>query len=69
VYIVGEDFLDISKLNNLTEQEKEQALKILKEFSKEGVSKTYTDLLYSDYNEIPVDIETFLTSDDYLGKA
>ena len=61
--------MDISKLNNLTEQEKEQALKILKEFSKEGVSKTYTDLLYSDYNEVPVDIETFLTSDDYLGKA
>jgi len=54
---------------NLNEQEKQAVLKILKEFAKDGVSKTYTDLLYSDYKEIPVDIETFLTDDRYLGQA
>ncbi len=55
--------------DNLSEQEKELALNILKEFSKEGKSKTYTNLLYEDYKEIPVDIETFITDDRYLGQS
>lgn len=59
--------LDI--LNNLSDKEKEVALNILKEFSKDGVSQTYTDLLYKDYKEIPVDIETFITDDRYLGQS
>ena len=61
--------MNLEKLKNLNEQEKEVALKILKELSEKGVSQTYTDLLYADYNEIPVDIETFLSDDKYLGKA
>lgn len=62
----GKELLDSL---NLSEQEKKTVLKILKEFANEGVSKTYTDLIYADYKEIPVDIETFLTDDKYLGKA
>lgn len=57
------------ELNGLSEQEKELALQILKQFSQSGKSKLYDDLLYEDYNEIPVDIETFITDDRYLGKA
>ena len=60
----------ISKgFNNLTDKEKELALKILKEMSEEGNSKLYEDLKYAEYKEVPVDIETFLTDDRYLGQA
>lgn len=60
----------ISKeLNNLSERERELALQILKEMSQKGTSQTYEDLKYSEYREIPVDIETFLTDDRYLGQA
>ncbi len=58
-----------SKLDQLPEQARELALKILKEFSEDGASKTYADLVYADYREIPVDIETFLTDDRYMGQA
>ena len=60
----------ISKeLNNLSDKEKELALRILKEMSENGSSQIYEDLKYSEYKEIPVDIETFLTDDRYLGQA
>ena len=58
----------MTNFDNLTEEERKVALKILKEMS-QGQSKTYDNLLYSDYNEIPVDIETFITDDRYLGQA
>lgn len=57
------------KLDNLSEEEKIVALKILKEYSKDGKSQLYDSLVYEDYREIPVDIETFLTDDKYLGIA
>lgn len=57
------------ELDNLTEEEKKYALKILEELSKNGSSKTYDNILYADYREIPVDIETFITDDRYLGRA
>lgn len=47
------------KLNNLTEKEREEALKILKEYYS-GNQNSYRNLLYKDYDEIPVDVETFL---------
>lgn len=56
-------------LDKLSPEEKEQALKILSEYSKTGESKTYQDLLYSDFKEIPVDIETFVDDNRYLGYA
>ena len=56
-------------LKDLSEEEKKEVFKILGEFSKDGESKTYNDLLYEDYKEIPVDIETFLTDNNYLGNA
>ena len=60
---------NIDELNNLSEQEKQIVMNILEEYSKEGSSKTYDTLLQSDFDEIPVDIETFLHDKRYLGNA
>lgn len=57
------------KFNSLTEQEKEYAMRILKQMSTDGASSLYENLLYADYEEIPVDIETFLHDKKYLGNA
>ena len=51
---------DLSALNNLSPEERALALEILKEYSQDGQSAILEDLKYSDYEEIPVDIITFL---------
>ena len=56
-------------LQGLSDTERQEVLKILGEFSNEGNSKSYEDLLYEDYEEIPVDINTFLHDEKYLGKG
>ena len=56
-------------LETLTEDERKIALQILDDFSHEGSSDLYNKLIYADYNEVPVDIETFLKDEQYLGKA
>ena len=58
-----------SLLNELSESEKNEVLKILGELSNQGSSKSYNDFLHKDYEEIPVDIETFLRDPKYLGKG
>ena len=59
---------NLPELQNLSEQERELAISILKEISEKGKSEKLDELKYSEYKEIPVDIETFLTDDRYLGK-
>lgn len=66
--------MDITKLNTealdaLSPAEREVAIKILKEMSESGKSKLYDELLYADYAEIPVDVETFLRDPKYLGNG
>lgn len=56
-------------LNRLTPEEREVALSILGEYSNTGESKIYQDIVHSDYDEVPVDIETFLHDRRYLGNA
>ena len=56
-------------LNTLSAEEKALALSILKEITDNGESKTLSDLVYEDYEEIPVSIEEFLTNPIYLGKG
>lgn len=51
-----------------TEKEKYYLRKILEEIAATGDSQTYRDIWLSDYIEIPVDIDTFLCDDYYLGK-
>lgn len=55
--------------NSSPVKEKEYLKKILEEIAMYGYSETYNQIWLSDYKEIPVDIETFLRSDEYLGKA
>ena len=61
---------DISALNALSEEERAYALKVLADVANtNGNSALFNELKYSDYEEIPVDIETFLKNDTYLGKG
>ena len=60
--------IDPNILNNLSEQEKEVLLKTLSGISK-GDDKLFQSLKYADYDEIPVDIETFLIDKKYLGNG
>ena len=55
-------------MNELTEKEQQEVLKILKEMSN-GDASTYNSLLKEDYEEIPVDIDTFLHDPKYLGRG
>lgn len=59
----------MSNLENLTKEEREAVLKILNEMSTDGNSSTMDSLLYVDWKEIPVDIETFLHDPQYLGRG
>ena len=61
--------IDLSYLDNLSKEEREYAIQILKELSDSGTSQKYDDLLYSDYEEVPVDIVTFLKDPTYLGRG
>ena len=58
----------IEAFNSLSEEEKAKVLSIMGQFSSEGESPLFKSLLYADYKEVPVDIETFLTDDRYFGK-
>ena len=60
---------DLSALNNLSPEERALALEILKEYSQDGQSAILNDLKYSDFEEIPVDIITFITEEKYLGRG
>lgn len=69
--------MDLNNLLKITDDEfqsldtkdQEFVLKILNEYKETGKSKTLDDLYYCDYEEIPVDINTFLHSQKYLGNA
>ena len=60
--------LNSELLSELTEEERSLVLKTLSDLSK-GNSKGYEELIYEDYDEIPVDVETFLYDENYLGNG
>ena len=60
---------NLDELNGLSEEERAIALQILNQMSTEGKSDLYNEFLYDDYEEIPVDIDTFLHDPMYLGKG
>lgn len=62
------DALQFEELQNLSPEEKEYAIKVLKQLS-EGNSELFNKLKYSDYEEVPVDIDTFLHDKKYLGNG
>jgi hypothetical protein len=61
--------LNLDQLNSLSPEERALALEILKEISQEGHSEILDDLKYSDFEEIPVDIMTFISEEQYLGRG
>ena len=56
-------------LSGLTAEERAAAMQILGELADTGESTTLDDLKYSDYEEIPCDIITFITEERYLGRG
>ena len=61
--------INLEQLNKLSPDERALAIEILKEFSQEGHSELLEDLKYSDFEEIPVDIMTFISDERYLGRG
>lgn len=61
--------LHLDELQGLSEQERNLALEILNQYSQQGQSNIYDNLKYQDYEEIPVDIITFMDDPHYLGKG
>ncbi len=70
-YIVYDDLpARISKIfDSCSSEEQEILMKILMELGETGESDTYRKLWLADYKEIPVDIDTFLNDDAYLGRT
>ena len=62
--------LNLEVFDGLSEEEKKVALDILRQYSVEGKSELFDRLKYGgDFDEIPVDIHTFLHDKKYLGNA
>ena len=61
--------IDLKALDNLSPEERALALEILKEYSQDGQSILLEDLKYSDFEEVPVDILTFISDERYLGRG
>ena len=68
---ITQDILDrINQIYAMSNpQEQKYLYQILEEFAKYGYSQTYDDIWLADYIEIPVSVNTFLTSDNFLGKV
>ena len=60
---------EYEQLNGLAPEEREAVLSVLKELAEKGYSDKYNELLYSDYDEVPVDIETFMFDKRFLGNG
>ena len=65
------DIKNINKeqLERLSPEERKIALDILKQYANKGSSDIFNNLVYNDYEEIPVDIETFIDDENYLGNG
>lgn len=62
-------FENLQEFEQLNEEEKKAALKILQEISAKGSSITLNNYMYSDYDEVPVTIHDFMHNKKYLGNA
>ena len=67
--MISNDISQLTELENLSEEERKLVLNILEEYSNSGKSEKYDNLIYEDYEEIPVTIEEFLHNPKYLGKG
>ena len=62
-------FENLQEFEQLNEEEKKAALKILQEISVKGSSDILNNYMYSDYDEVPVTIHDFMHNRKYLGNA
>lgn len=60
---------DLSILDSLSPEERALALEILNELSESGESILFNNLKYEDFEEVPVDILTFISDERYLGRG
>lgn len=62
---------DVSEeeLDALSDEERKILLDMVTEFVSTGSSNTLKSLWYEDYDEVPVDIDTFIDDPDYLGNS
>ena len=56
-------------LASLSEEERQLAVDILREYAESGQSELLAELTTADFDEVPVEIETFLHERKYLGAA
>ena len=63
----NKDSNNLQLLSSLTDEEKAKLQLIVNQISDTGKSPELDNLYYEDYEEIPVDLETFLSSETYLG--
>lgn len=59
--------IDLTLLDSLSPEEKAAALEILRQYAIDGKSELLDDFMYNDFDEVPVDIDTFLDDQRYLG--
>ena len=67
--MMSNDNINIEAFNKLSPEEKELAIQILRQMSTDGKSDILENLKYADFEEIPVDIMTFISEDRYLGRG
>lgn len=54
-------------MEDLSPDEREEVLKILNEYEANGYSESLNNLYSEDFEEVPVDIDTFIENDRYIG--
>lgn len=54
-------------INEMSEQERRVFFQVLEEMADTGDSETLDNLYYADYDEVPVDIDTFISDPEYFG--
>ncbi|AMM44821.1 hypothetical protein SP15_022 [Bacillus phage SP-15] len=54
---------------SMTEEERRVLIQILQEMATDGDSETLNSLFYADYDEVPVDIDTFIEDPEYFGNG
>ena len=67
--MMSNDQLDLKILDQLSPEERAAALEILQQYATSGKSDLLDNWQHADWDEIPVDIDTFLDDDKYLGRG
>lgn len=67
--LLGNNDISMEELESLSEEERKVLLDMVNELTTYGASNTLKSLWYEDYEEVPVDIDTFIDDERYLGNA